>query len=403
MVKEVLLREPLNIHLYEELERKIYYISDKIKTFKILIDNAQIVAINIELDNELDYEEIDQKINEFIDYDVRPRKIIKSNVIWNSECSVDFQLKSFNELLNKDLVVEMGEGQMALATNLIYLMDYFDHEIIKIVNEEFNATEYRYPTLISMDTIEKCGYLNAFPHFLMIITRLHNDFENYKDFKEHVNCNCEKDFKNDLLKYCKKTDYCLPPTMCYYTYQQYSDKLIDSMDGFTVTSKGKSFRYENSYHKSLERLWDFTIREIVFLGRYEYIVNSRKKMMEKTFEFIKRIGLMAHCETASDPFFFDESANERMIFQKYLQSKYELRGNTEKNKTISIASFNYHETFFSKNFNIKFKDYSYIQTGCVGFGLERLVYTFLCQYGCEKENWPEEVKNYVNSKSKENE
>lgn len=392
--KKILLTAPLNINLYEELERKIYYISDKIKHYEILTDNEQITGIGIFCEDEADINEMEQKVNHFIDDDIRPRRVIKSNRIWTSHFISDFNLSDFDELIHKGLVIEMGEGQMAFSEDLLRLMDFFDKQIMDIVRQEFGAIEYRYPTLISTSTIRKCGYFNTFPHFLMMVTRLHNDYENYKKFRNSLSCCCENELKNTLLQYCKNTDYCLPPTMCYYTYQQYKDKFVDDY-GCTITSKGKSFRYESLYHKSMERLWDFTIREIVFMGKYDYVLSCRKKMMDRTFELMNNIGLMSCCETASDPFFLDENANQRVLFQKSLQSKYELRGHISKEKTIAIASFNYHETFFSKNFNIRFNDDTYIQTGCVGFGLERLVYTFLCQYGCDKEGWPRAVRDHL--------
>lgn len=393
-MKKIFRIEPLDIRLYGELERKIYYISDKIKHYEIFTENKKITGIGILCDDDTDVNELETKIRDFIEQDVRPRRNIKSIKVWASNAVSDFKLSDFNDLVNKGLVTEMGEGQMAFSKELICLMDFFDTQITNIVNREFNAIEYRYPTLISTNTIKKCGYFNTFPHFLMIVTRLHNDYENYRKFRELSSCCCENELSNTLLQYCKNTDYCLPPTMCYYTYQQYQDKCIDA-PGFTVTSKGKSFRYESLYHKTLERLWDFTIREIVFLGTYDYVLSCRKKMMDLTFALMDHIGMMSYCETASDPFFMDESANERIIFQKYLQSKYELRGHINQEKSIAIASFNYHETFFSKNFNIRFHDDSYILTGCVGFGLERLVYTFLCQYGGDIAGWPASVKEHI--------
>lgn len=398
MKKLIKFKEPLNLNLYDELSRKVYYINDKISDFKIITDekNKGIKGIEVLIDDNSDIEEICSKILKFIEYDVRGRRYIPSKVVWRSKGQPRFNLEFFDELIDSDVVVNMGEGQIALNSKIIALMDYFDDRICKIVKKKFNAIEYRYPTLIQTKTIRKCGYMKTFPQFLMVVTRLHNDFNNYKNFSDEIKCGCGcEDIEKDILKYCKNADYCLPPTMCYYTYQQYGGKKVDS--NFTVTSKGKSFRYEGKYYKTLERLWDFTIREIVFLGEYEYVVKCRKEMMEAAFALIDEVGLFGHCETASDPFFFDESANERTIFQKYLQSKYELRLNVDEERTISVASFNFHDTFFSENFDIRFNDDNLIKTGCTGFGLERLAYVFICQYGIDVDNWPEKVREYYES------
>lgn len=397
MIKLINFQNSLNASLYDELNRKVYYISDEIRNYEIIFDTEKkyIIGIKVDLDDTCDYQLLEKKVLGFIEYDVRFRRHIPSKIIWESKEKDNFRLKSFDDLLNNQIVINMGEGQMALNSLLINVMDFFDNEICKIVSKEFNAKEYRYPTLIKTETIKKCGYLDTFPHFLMIVTRLHNDFQNYKAFSQSEKCTCGcEDIEKNILQYCKNGEYCLPPTMCYYTYQQYSGKTINN--NFTVTSKGKSFRYEGKYCKTLERLWDFTIRELVFLGEYEYVLNCRKTIMNATFNLVDELKLVGHCETASDPFFFDESANDREIFQKYLQSKYELRLNIEKNKTIAIGSFNFHDKFFSTNFDIRFNDNNLIKTGCTGFGLERLAYAFICQYGLDTQIWPEKVKAYIN-------
>lgn len=49
--------------------------------------------------------------------------------------------------------------------------------------------------------------------------------------------------------------YSLPPTMCYYIYDMFSDSVIDHNQA--ITTLGKSFRFENKYADEYGRLWDF--------------------------------------------------------------------------------------------------------------------------------------------------
>ena len=73
-------------------------------------------------------------------------------------------------------------------------------------------------------------------------------------------------------------------------------------------------------------------------------------------------------------------------------SKYELRLNLSSDKQISTASFNLHGTAFTYPFNIGVSGVEEAVTGCVGFGLERWVIAFLCQFGTNPDNWPETVR-----------
>ncbi len=60
--------------------------------------------------------------------------------------------------------------------------------------------------------------------------------------------------------------------------------------------------------------------------------------------------------------------------------------------TIAVASFNIHGNHFGKAYNINNRNGGYVDTGCVAFGIERLAYAFISQYGPEIENWPDAIK-----------
>jgi seryl-tRNA synthetase len=395
------LQEKLSSNLYDELYRKIFYVSPSIKKFNINTSDSEIESIDLEIEPEGDSQEIFGKLQKLIDFDVKNRKIIKSKIIWENNIQKQYPENVLEKLIDNNLVFFMGEGQVAFQEKILNIMEFFDSRIKSIVKRCFHGTEYSYPTLISTSAIRRCGNFETFPQFVMGVTRLHNDFDNYKAFKENVDLKSDENIRSEFLHYCKSVDYCLPTTMCYYTYQQNSGRRLKEGENFTVTAKGKSFRYENSYYKSIERLWDFTIRETVFYGDRAYVIDCRKKMMDEIFELIKDLGLKAYCEPASDSFFCDESANDRIIFQKYLQSKYELRMFIDNDKTIAIGSFNYHDNFFAKNFDIKFENDKFINTACTGFGLERLTYAFLCQYGLDEIKWPDSLCNYLKNKEED--
>lgn len=75
-------------------------------------------------------------------------------------------------------------------------------------------------------------------------------------------------------------------------------------------------------------------------------------------------------------------------------SKYELRLNINEKKDIAVGSFNLHGMAFTSAFNIRVRNCKNAVTGCVGFGIERWVLAFLCQYGKEEKNWPECVRKF---------
>jgi seryl-tRNA synthetase len=59
---------------------------------------------------------------------------------------------------------------------------------------------------------------------------------------------------------------------------------------------------------------------------------------------------------------------------------------------LAVGSYNYHQDFFGRHLNISLPGGSPIHTGCVAFGLERMAYAFLAQFGLDQKHWPRAVR-----------
>lgn len=387
MKKEIILLEkPLKIDHFDELYRRIFFISSDIIDFEIISKDGYISKVEISCNDNIDTAKISNQLGVIIKEEIVVQKKISKEKIWVHNNRREYYKDIFDQMENLGIVFIQGQGQVGVGEPLIKLMDYFDSRIKDIIFELFDAEEYRYPTLIPTKALEQCGCFDSFPQLLLFTGYIHNDFDVYKRFIRDYNKN--KKIDTYALEYIKNCDYCLPPTMCYHTYHQLKDQDLTECREKVITSKGKSFRYESKYSKSLERLWDFTIREIVFIGGKEFVLDCRKKMMTASFSLMEELGLIGHSEIANDPFFATPSTAAKIFNQNMQALKYELRINTDKNDTISIASFNFHEDFFGNNFNIRFNNQEPVMTGCVGFGLERFVFAFLSQYGLDESKWP---------------
>lgn len=392
------LNTPLKLALASELARHVYYISDLIVSFELIEDNKRIRAINLELRNDTELDEtqlghLSEKINNFVSNELVHQRVISQKKIWQTANIVQrippYNDRLFDILLKRGMAFEMGEGQIALGEPLISLMDYFDRQIKLIALSFPEAESYQYPTLLPIEVLDRFGYFESFPQLLMYTARLHNDLNTYRNFLSDYSNN--KNLSQSLYSHShNEIHYCLPPTMCYHTYHQLQHQPLKH--NRVVTAKGKSFRFENKYHHSMERLWDFTIREIVFLGTREFVLDCRQRFMNASFALIEALELAGYCEVATDPFFVPSDTVSRRISQHMLELKYELRLHVTTERTIAVGSFNFHEAFFGNAFDIQQDNGETAITGCVGFGLERLVYAFLCQYGLDETQWPDAVR-----------
>jgi seryl-tRNA synthetase len=163
-------------------------------------------------------------------------------------------------------------------------------------------------------------------------------------------------------------------------------------DGIAYNVRGKCFRYESSNMRELTRLWDFTMRELVFLGTGDYVLEERQRCVDIIGEFLDDLGLAAEIRTASDPFYIAPDASSKTYFQLTAETKYELSAVLPDNQRLAIGSLNYHTDFFGRAFDINVEGSGPAHSSCIGFGLERFVCAFLAQHGNDPANWPEQVR-----------
>ena len=390
------LRNAVPLALASELQKRLYFASSEIVDFNLIERDQQIQSVEIVANGDNGRHELAAKINALVESDILKQKAFPPKVVWRSKSSpaagnggaTRFHEELFDTLIDRGIAFESGEGQVGFGEPLITLMDYLDERLKRIALDMHNSQEYRYPTLLPTHVLDEFGYFGSFPHFMMFVTRLHNDIDVYRAFQADYAAHGE--IPPSLYTHCHNHDYCLPPTMCYHTYHQLRDQQL--VGNQVVTAKGKSFRFESKYYRGLERLWDFTIREIVFLGTREFVLDCRQSFMRATYGLMEELELFGFCEVANDPFFVAQDTAGKIFSQRMMELKYELRVHTSPTETIAAGSFNFHETFFGETFKIMQDGSTPILTGCVGFGLERFIYAFLCQHGLDEQAWPARVR-----------
>ncbi len=367
----------------------MFFVSDAIQDFSLIPAAPGIGAVDLAVPAGTDLEDLTRKLRLMVANDVLTQKRLEPKVIWRR--SVPAARDVFDDLLLQGAAVEAGEGQITLGEPVLSLMDHLDARIREMAVREFGAREFRYPTLIPTSVMRRCGYFQSFPQLMMFVSRLHGDVDAYRGFLHDVAG--AGDLTGALRTYSAGFDHCLPPTMCFHTYHQLADSAL-ATPSCTITARGKSFRFESRYRRSLERLWDFTIREIVFLGPREHVLASRRRLMELTWELMDALDLGGRCEVANDPFFIDGNTAERVWSQRLLELKYELRSPLDESRDVAVCSFNFHDRFFGEAFAIDTAD-GRAHTACAGFGLERLAYAFLCRHGLDPGRWPPDVRRAV--------
>ena len=291
---------------------------------------------------------------------------------------------------NREVVIE-GSGYYALGPLLSGLIDFFE-ERYQAVAADMGARPYRFPALISPTYLEKVKYFENFPHSLSFVTHLREDLDVIEQFSKTA-C-CQDGAVNTDSDSFAQAQAMLSPTVCHHLYMMLADSTLPE-EGLVATAFGNCFRYESSNMESLERLWNFSMREIIFVGSGDFVQQGLDRARDHMNAILDDMELAYRIETANDPFFIGNYRNQA-AYQSAFEMKFEVRmALPYKDDTLAAGSYNRHKDFFGRSLDIRLAGGGAAETGCVGFGVERLAFAFVAQHGPDVANWPTPVRQHM--------
>lgn len=282
----------------------------------------------------------------------------------------------------------LGTGQAALAGAPLALFRYFDR-VFEEFGARWNPRPLVTPTLIPSRVLAKCDYFRSFPQYVTFAAHLKEDVGVIDRFRSrHQTID---DLDENALGDLQRPEACLSPAVCYHVYHLYEGQTIPS-SGVVHGVCGKCFRYEAKNLLDLRRLWDFTLREIVFLGERDQVLEQRNQSIEMMGKFLSEHRLTGEIRTASDPFFVAPDAASKTYFQLSSDAKFEVSLALPAGERLAVGSHNYHSDFFGRVFQVNLENGGPMHSMCVGWGLERWVYAFIQQHGNDPAQWPDVVR-----------
>jgi seryl-tRNA synthetase len=288
-------------------------------------------------------------------------------------------------------VLEEGTGFYALGPLLTSVVDYLDGRVRKIASE-LGARPYRFPALINPAYLEKVQYFKNFPHSLGFVTHLNENLPDIEQFAA-LAC-CENGQVQADGKLFSKPSAMLSPTICHHLYAALENSEIES-PGVIATAEGNCFRFEARNMYSLERLWNFTMREIIFVGEEDFVSEGLEAVRIAMAAVLRDLDLTHQVITATDPFFVG-TFRDQAAYQAAFELKYEIRAAVPFRKnTVAVGSINRHGNFFGRTLNIRTSSGTFADTGCFGLGFERMAFALVSQYGANPINWPGPIREAV--------
>ena len=391
MSAQAQLQTPLPEELVEEFLKRVPYVSEGIGNVRVVSGGAR-VDFDLRPGFEGQESVVASRLSEVagkLCLNYRPG--ISRTVARQDSFPSAFREDPHPALLDRGDMVLYGRGRYGFGPRLVRLMDYFESRAREMA-AEFQAEPHVFPSLVGADVLDRCRYLKNFPSSLNLVSHLREDHSLLQEFARSVQWNGEE------LVYDRTSasgvECLLSPSVCFHWYRWLRDSQLAKPRA--ITALGKCFRYESSNLTGLERLWDFTMREIVFVGPAAYVIENRDKLVELCAAYLDDLGMAYEISTATDPFFVDSYAVQA-AYQQGFELKFELLAPLPySGKKLAVGSINYHQDFFGRSFGIQAGNEP-AHTGCLGFGYERLALAFLAQHGLDERTWPGAVARAVQS------
>jgi seryl-tRNA synthetase len=294
------------------------------------------------------------------------------------------QRDAWAELIDRKWATEIGDGHVILRGDAAALMDMIDKSVVQDVARLFGAELEWYPATILCQTLDRCNHFTSFPEHVDFVANLRPDVDILQQFSQRCK---EGQWTADLHEgRMSSHNYAISPSCCYHCYEGMEGWEL-ALPGRCVTAVLGCHRFEGANQTTLSRLRAFTMREVVWIGHPKYVLGSRAKAEELIIEQARRWGLQCSLEIANDMFFTNDYAI-KASFQRQQEAKKELRALIpQERRMISVISSNFHSATFGKAFDIRVGGRPAV-SACVGWGLERIVYAILSQFGLESSGWP---------------
>jgi seryl-tRNA synthetase len=294
-------------------------------------------------------------------------------------------------LVERGWVHDYGKGQVAYSGPVLKLARLINGRAGELYTKAFGALDGHFPAMVDADTLHKCGYFDSHPNAVTFLGNVVEDFDAIEEFR--LANSCSEGAHLPPHDHIHVDGMCLNPAACFPCYPTLTGKSFDP--GACYTWLGRVFRYESRNINGLDRLYEFNVRELVFVGTEDYVRDCRRKSLPIVEELASLIDIDCRVETATDPFFATVSAAKK-FWQAAQEVKNEIKipalGNDGSVKQLACGSINLHGNFFGKRFGISCANGEAAQTGCVGLGIERWVLAAFTQHGFDARRWPEAVR-----------
>ncbi len=347
-----------------------------------------------------------EEVTNFIHYTVN--SLVKVNRKFSSENCLFSRDRTQRDSKGAQLfakgVIGHGTGHViytGFALALVREVRHLVQRMFTSVTSESRGVDLEVPSSIDIGVLNTLNYVPSFHHHLCFVSHLNPREDNIKTFPKVWQNLGGKKVPPTLFDHCSLPERALNPAICLHAYEHLKNRNFPAHhDGEFIYASGKAFRFESGNHSDYERLFEFSMHELIYIGpdlKTNQVATAIRMVMSSILE---QLDLAGDLVIANDMFISDNAAidQSRIFSQLSTQSKIELRASygTDFLKKMAIASLNVHANHFTKALDITEGDErdKPASSLCFGIGIERLAYAMASQHGTDAITFIKQVNVY---------
>jgi seryl-tRNA synthetase len=198
-------------------------------------------------------------------------------------------------LVERGWMYDYGKGQVAYSGPVLRLARLINERAGELYRSVYGATDSHFPAMIDADTLQKCGYFDSHPNAVTFMGNVIEDFDAIEEFRRANSCS--EGAIMPPMEHIHVDGMCLNPAACFPCYPTLKGNVYKT--GECYTWMGRVFRYESRNINGLDRLYEFNVRELVFVGTEDFCRDVRKKALPIIEDLAALIDIDCSVQTAT--------------------------------------------------------------------------------------------------------
>ena len=257
-----------------DIEKESVFVSPAIDRIVVSEDGKSATVV---LKDRRNLDEVMDKAARFLD--------VMAKQVSGYEIKVFFETKRKDEgpyqrdvnsgLVERGWLHDYGKGQVAYNGPVLKLARLINEKAAELYKREYDATDGHFPALVDSETLHKCGYFDSHPNAVTFVGNMIEDFDAIEEFRKANSCS--EGAHMPPQDHVHMDGMCLNPAACFPAYPTLRGKRYQTGECFTWM--GRVFRYESRNISGLDRLFEFNVRELVFVGSDDYVKDVRNRAL----------------------------------------------------------------------------------------------------------------------------